>query len=121
MRTRGARGGLRLFRTLRVRGDSHNPTSASRTRRSALAPFRLSILFLSRGGILFEIEWAETGLGRASCKETGSGRNEMQNPTWCLRSFQLGMRHAYGVHPRHPPRTFPLGLLAPRCLGKIGR
>ena len=23
----------------------------------------------------------------------------------------------YGVHPRHPPRTFPLGLLAPRCLG----
>ena len=21
-----------------------------------------------------------------------------------------------GVHPRHPPRTFPLGLLAPRCL-----
>src|SRR3989344_3390356 len=25
--------------------------------------------------------------------------------------------HAHGVHPRHPPRTFPLGLLAPRCLG----
>ena len=23
----------------------------------------------------------------------------------------------YGVHPRHPPRTFPLRLLAPRCLG----
>ena len=23
----------------------------------------------------------------------------------------------YGVHPRHSPRTFPLGLLAPRCLG----
>jgi len=22
-----------------------------------------------------------------------------------------------GVHPRHPPRTFPLWLLAPRCLG----
>jgi len=22
-----------------------------------------------------------------------------------------------GVHPRHSPRTFPLGLLAPRCLG----
>src|SRR3990167_3214074 len=25
--------------------------------------------------------------------------------------------HNYGVHPRHSPRTFPLGLLAPRCLG----
>src|SRR3989344_9420806 len=25
--------------------------------------------------------------------------------------------HAHGVHPRHPPRTFPLWLLAPRCLG----
>ena len=23
----------------------------------------------------------------------------------------------YGDHPRHSPRTFPLGLLAPRCLG----
>jgi hypothetical protein len=22
-----------------------------------------------------------------------------------------------GLHPRHPPRAFPLGLLAPRCLG----
>jgi hypothetical protein len=27
------------------------------------------------------------------------------------------VRPALGVHPRHPPRTFPLGLLAPRCLG----
>jgi len=51
-----------------LRGDSHNPTSASRTRRSALAPFRLSMLFLFRGGV-FKIEWAETGLSRASSKE----------------------------------------------------
>ena len=29
------------------------------------------------------------------------------------------MRPAHGVHPRHPPRTFPLGLLAPRCLGSV--
>ena len=29
----------------------------------------------------------------------------------------LVVRPAHGVHPRHPPRTFPLGLLAPRCLG----
>src|SRR3989338_7809917 len=45
----------------------------------------------------------------------GTGANA--NPKLCLRSFQLGMRHAHGVHPRHPPRTFPLWLLAPRCLG----
>src|SRR3989338_4852207 len=31
------------------------------------------------------------------------------------RSFYLVMPKA--VHPRHSPRTFPLGLLAPRCLG----
>ena len=51
------------MRTLRLCGGSHNPTSASRTRRSALAPFRLSILFLFRGGDFFKIEWAETGRG----------------------------------------------------------
>ena len=61
------------MRTLRLRGDSHNPTSASRTRRSALAPFRLSLLFLFRGGDFFKIEWAETGLGRASSKEEAVG------------------------------------------------
>jgi hypothetical protein len=32
------------------------------------------MLFLFRGGILFEIEWAETGLGRASSKEEAVGR-----------------------------------------------
>jgi len=61
------------MRTLRLRGDSNNPTSASRlpaeasvqagTRRSALAPFPLSMLFLFRGGDFFKIEWAETGRG----------------------------------------------------------
>jgi len=29
----------------------------------------------------------------------------------------LGSSYDYGDHPRHSPRTFPLGLLAPRCLG----
>ena len=61
------------MRTLRLRGDSHNPTSTSRTRRSALAPFRLSMLIFSRGDF-FKIEWAETGLGRASSKEEAVGR-----------------------------------------------
>ena len=45
------------------------PTSASRTRRSALAPFRLSILFIFRGGFFLKLYGAETGLGRASSKE----------------------------------------------------
>jgi len=63
------------MRTLRLCGDSHNPTSASRTRRSALAPFRLSMLFLFRGGgDFFKIEWAETGLGQASSKEEAVGK-----------------------------------------------
>ena len=35
-----------------------------------------------------------------------------------VHSFILfGSVQRLGVHPRHPPRTFPLGLLAPRCLG----
>ena len=64
------------------------------------------------------MEWAETGLGRASplgAKQAASNTN----PIWCLRSYSYGMRPAHGVHPRHPPRTFPLGLLAPTCLGSL--
>ena len=46
------------------------------------SPFAPSpFLFFSRGG--FELEWGGKKAGRASCKETGSGRNEMQMP-WCL-------------------------------------
>ena len=60
------------MRTLRLRGDSQSDhTSTSSV--SALAPFRLSMLFLFRGGDFFKIEWAETGLGRASSKEEAVG------------------------------------------------
>src|SRR3990167_4904234 len=46
----------------------------------------------------------------------GPGANA--NPKLCLRAFLVASgRPAHGVHPRHPPRTFPLGLLAPTCLG----
>ena len=31
--------------------------------------------------------------------------------------FTSGYLKLAGVHPRHPPRAFPLWLLAPRCLG----
>src|SRR3989344_683754 len=61
---------------------------------------------------------AERGLGN-ECGRVflWDGDSEKQNffivplPFSCLSSYD------YGVHPRHPPRTFPLGLLAPRCLG----
>ncbi len=54
------------------------PTSASRTRRSALAPFRLSILFLFSRGDFLKLYGAETGLGRASSKEEAVVMN-----AWC--------------------------------------
>ena len=57
-----------MTRTSIVRSDSvvaRTPPRASRWSARPPSPrFRLSILFLFRGGILFEIEWAETGLGR---------------------------------------------------------
>src|SRR3990167_4424468 len=36
---------------------------------------------------------------------------------YCASTILLFFVHNYGVHPRHSPRAFPLGLLAPRCLG----
>jgi len=123
-RTLRVRGGLKLFRTLRSRGDANQTNAAPRlplVGASALAPFRLSMLFLFRGGILFEIEWAETGLGRAlplRGKACGS-KCGMQNTNavWCLVFISsLVVVQGTGCHPRHPPRAFPLGLLAPRCL-----
>ena len=80
-----ARGDLRLKRTLRLRGDSnHSAQRLAEPRRSALAFCPFSILIFSRGG--FELEWGGKKAGRASCKETGSGRNEMQMPV-VPRSF----------------------------------
>jgi len=58
------RGGLVPNRTLRSRGDANQTNAAPRlplVGASALAPFPLPMLFLFRGGILFEIEWAENG------------------------------------------------------------
>ena len=74
-RTLRVRGGFNLLRTPRLRGDSNNPTSASQSLGAPPSPrFRLSMLFLFRGGDFFKIEWAETGLGRASSKEEAVGR-----------------------------------------------
>ncbi len=58
------------------------PPNASQSLGVPPSPFAPSpFLFFSRGG--FELEWGGKKAGRASCEETGSGRNEMQMP-WCL-------------------------------------
>ena len=49
-----------------------------------------------------------------------SGRTKMQIQNLfilCLYHSTIFRPRSKGVHPRHSPRTFPLGLLAPRCLG----
>ncbi len=59
------------------------------------------------------------GFGRFSSKG-GNWRNSSANSKCKVMSrtlYYLFSVRDYGVHPRHPPRTFPLGLLAPRCLG----
>ena len=118
-RTLRVRGDFKLHRTLRSRGDANQTNAAPRlplVGASALAPFPLSMLFLFRGGgDFFKIEWAETGLGRASSKEEAVGNKFNIEPRVIF--IASGSIQRLGVHPRHPPRTFPLGLLAPRCLG----
>src|SRR3989344_4155398 len=48
----------------------------------------------------------------------GSWRNSKPKLQYCASTILLFfVPYLKGVHPRHPPRTFPLGLLAPRCLG----
>jgi len=61
-------------------------------------------------------------LGLAFRGKAGGYKCRMQNTNaiWCLVSISsLVVRQGTGCHPRHPPRTFPLGLLAPRCLGAV--
>src|SRR3989344_4870561 len=82
LRTFRVRGDLRFHRMLRLCGNSnHSAQRLAEPRRSALAFCHFSILIFFAGG--FELEWGGKKAGRASCKETGSGRNEMQMP-WCL-------------------------------------
>jgi len=101
-----------------VRGDSQAPPRASRWSARPPSPrFRLSMLFLFRGGILFEIEWAENGARSGFLLRQEAAAPECE--TWCLCHCCLFAFMATGCHPRHPPRAFPLGLLAPRCLGAV--
>jgi len=85
-RTLRVRGGLRFHRTLGLCGDSIIPPNASGVP-SAFRPRLLPLLhsyFFAGGG--FELEWGGKKAGRASCKETGSGRNKMQMPWWLVHS-----------------------------------
>ena len=47
----------------------------------------------------------------------GGQKTEKTNSILCLYHSTIFRPRSKGVHPRHSPRTFPLGLLAPRCLG----
>ena len=110
-RTLRVRGGFRPMRTLRLRGNSHNPiislqerytfrtcgaqglaklqVFASHLVGSALRPRPVPpfhVFSFSRGGF-FKIEWAETGLGRASSKEEAVGKNA--NSILSLVSFVI--------------------------------
>ncbi len=55
--------------------------------------------------------WNSAGVGTA-------GENQIRNPILCLVPPAI-LSVAQGYHPRHPPRAFPLGLLAPRCLRAV--
>ena len=47
----------------------------------------------------------------------GGQKNTNSISTLCFYHSTIFRPRSKGVHPRHSPRTFPLGLLAPRCLG----
>ena len=49
----------------------------------------------------------------------GGQKTENTNSILCLYHSTIFRPRSKGVHPRHSPRTFPLGLLAPRCLGAV--
>src|SRR3989344_1769303 len=47
----------------------------------------------------------------------GRGSKNQKFSLLCLYRFPFLRVPDYGIHPRHSPRTFPLWLRAPRCLG----
>ena len=78
------------------------------------------------GSFVFEFgsrKWKRRGLGRNFpfaplfvLGEFGADK-KYRNSILCLYHSTIFRPRSKGVHPRHSPRTFPLGLLAPRCLG----
>ena len=81
------------------------------------------------GSFVFEFgcrKWKRRGLGRNFpfaplfvLGEFGADRKQNTNSIsiLCLYHSTIFRPRSKGDQPRHSPRTFPLGLLAPRCLG----
>ncbi len=57
---------------------------------------------------------AQEGSGRECALKNTKATNLILSWSFLLL---CGCPSLKGYHPRHPPRAFPLGLLAPRCLG----
>ena len=101
--------------TLHQCGSSMNSASAPMAR-SARPPLSIHTNLVSRG-FLF-LEW-ERGLGQASSKKKRRNSNAksktLSRADYIMFVFPWLLK-VFGVHPRHPPRAFPLGLRVPRCL-----
>ena len=110
-----------------VRSDTNSATAQHPLRDTAgqclsasavLCPPSSPSLFMhfGRRGIFFELNGRWDSGGFPLREETGGILVPIQN-AWSRTLYYLFSVRDYGVHPRHSPRTFPLGLLAPRCLG----
>ena len=79
------------------------------------------------GSFVFELcrKWKRRGLGRNFpfaplfvLAKFGADKKQKIQIRYCASTILLFfVPDLKAVHPRHSPRTFPLGLLAPRCLG----
>ena len=67
-------------------------------------------IFLNSAGV-------DSGRRRGLGRNPGNSKQKFKNH--CLGQsipfFYSVVMQSFEVHPRHPPRAFPLGLLAPRC------
>src|SRR3989344_3601520 len=68
--------------------------------------------YFSLAGRFLNLVWA-MGLGQASSKKKLRNSKCKYKFNRCLRSSYHIVSVLKGIHPRHPPREFPLGLRAP--------
>ena len=80
-------------------------------------PIALPFYFCLAGRFL-NLGWAR-GLGQASSKKKRRNSNA-KSKTLSRADYTISifpwLRKVFEVHPRHPPRAFPLELRVPRCL-----
>ena len=89
--------------------------TARRLAVSALSPRHLFHSFLNTREFLF-LWYGVAGEGRDSCKKQESTESLRGGIRASLVVISIVRPRLKEIHPRHPPRAFPLGLLAPRCL-----